>query len=314
VRRTGYADFWELYRRNVLPRETRNYVPIIVAVTIMAKNRSQYGLDGITPDAPQNYDAVEIDYPVDLRLVAECVDVSVDTLQELNPGLLRMTTPKDSPFELRLPAGTKEKYSAAVAAIPEEMRVWWRYHKIETGETIANLARTYHTSAEAITEANGLAEDELVAGTKVIIPIAPGKIVPGETGDVYSKQAVRYRVRKGDTVASVAEDFGVPAEKVRTWNRLRGNALRRGRTLRIYPPLTANSREAKARPRGKSKAAGTVQQAKKGRILRHKVRKGETLSSIATTYNTSVETLKRDNRRHSAGLRPGDVLVVRAHQ
>jgi len=94
VKRTGYADFWELYRRNVLPKETRNYVPIIVAVTIMAKNPSQYGLDTIVPDPRMAYDTLKINYPVDLRLVAECVDVTPAELQELNPSLLRMTTPK----------------------------------------------------------------------------------------------------------------------------------------------------------------------------------------------------------------------------
>ena len=80
VKRTGYADFWELYRRNVLPKETRNYVPIILAVTIMAKNPAQYGLDDISPEQPVPYDAVKIDYSVDLRLVAQCIDVSPATL------------------------------------------------------------------------------------------------------------------------------------------------------------------------------------------------------------------------------------------
>src|ERR1700690_784531 len=94
VKRTGYADFWELYRRNVLPKETRNYVPIIVAVTIMAKNPDQYGLASVVKDKPIPYDTIKIGYPIDLRLVAECVDASAADLQELNPSLLRLTTPK----------------------------------------------------------------------------------------------------------------------------------------------------------------------------------------------------------------------------
>ena len=107
VRRTGYADFWELYRRNVLPKETRNYVPIIVAVTIMAKNPEQYGLDTIVREKPLDYDTVKIDYSVDLRLVADCVDASVSDLQDLNPSLLRYVTPKDKDFEFRLPQGRR---------------------------------------------------------------------------------------------------------------------------------------------------------------------------------------------------------------
>src|SRR6266568_79140 len=88
VKRTGYADFWELYRRNVLPKETRNYVPIIVAVTIMAKNPAQYGLDDVVPDHEMAYDTVKINYSVDLRLVAECVNATSEELQDLNPSLL----------------------------------------------------------------------------------------------------------------------------------------------------------------------------------------------------------------------------------
>ncbi len=95
VKRTGYADFWELYNRNVLPKETKNYVPIILAVTIMAKNPSQYGLASVTMDRPAESDTITIDYPVDLRLVAECVNSTPDELQDLNPSLLRLTTPRE---------------------------------------------------------------------------------------------------------------------------------------------------------------------------------------------------------------------------
>src|SRR2546428_11346710 len=116
VKRTGYVDFWELYRRNVLPKETRNYVPIILAVTIMTKNPSQYGLDDAAMDHATRYDTVTIDYAVDLRLVAECVDSKPAELQDLNPSLLRSTTPQGKKFELHLPAGTKEQYQTAIAS------------------------------------------------------------------------------------------------------------------------------------------------------------------------------------------------------
>jgi membrane-bound lytic murein transglycosylase D len=245
VRRTGYADFWELYNRNVLPRETKNYVPIIVAVAIMAKNKAQYGLDGIVPDPPAVFDTVKITYPVDLRLVAECVDVPVTNLQDLNPSLLRTTTPKDTEFALHLPVGSKDRYQTAIAAIPEDMRVWWRYHRVAPGETLASLSRTYRTASASIVEANGLSSDSVEPDAKLIIPIAEGKVVAGETGDLYSKHAVRYRTRRGDTVASVAQNFGVPADKVRSWNHLRGNTLHAGRTVRIYLPLVAG-RESEA--------------------------------------------------------------------
>src|SRR5215472_12043960 len=199
VQRTGYADFWELYKRNVLPAETKNYVPIILAVTIMAKNPSQYGLENLQPDPPLPMDQVSINYPVDLRLVAECLDTSANSLQELNPSLLRMTTPNDQTFALNLPAGTKDKYESAIALLPPDMRTFWRYLRVEYGESLGSIAHKYHTSTGVIEEANNLSSDEVTVGSKLIIPIAPG-----QAGDrvAYSQKATRYKVRKGDTIGS----------------------------------------------------------------------------------------------------------------
>jgi membrane-bound lytic murein transglycosylase D len=136
------------------------------------------------------------------------------------------------------------KFKTAVEAIPEEMRVYWRYHRVENGETLSDIARRYHTTATAIAEANNLEGGELARNSKLIIPVSPVKTTaaaPSETGShspslAYSKRPARYTVRKGDTVLSVADDFGVPVEKVRQWNHLQGNALRAGRSLTIFKP------------------------------------------------------------------------------
>lgn len=308
VRRTGYADFWELYKRNVLPKETRNYVPIILAVTIMAKNPEQYGLDHIDAAKPLAADSVKINYPVDLRLVAECVDASTSDLQALNPSLLRMTTPKDREFELHLPAGSKQKYQAAIAAIPTEMRVWWRYHKVQEGDTLASIARNYRTTARAIAQANDLGENGLDLERKLIIPISPGKHALGEDTATYSRRATAYKVRKGDTVNSVADNFGVPAKMVRRWNRLKGDSLRGRRVLYVHLPLSPGVKEAQvvsARRKKPARSSGTAAQ-----VVHHKVKLGETLYSIANSYNTTVSALKRDNGR-LAQLRPGMILLIR---
>jgi len=310
VKRTGYADFWELYRRNVLPRETRNYVPIILAVTIMAKNPAQYGLDHLEKAQPVPYDTVKIDYPVDLRLVAECVDASATDLQDLNPSLLRMTTPKDHEFELRLPAGTKEKYLSAIAAIPTDMRVWWRYHKVQSGDTLASIARTYRTTPNAIAEANNLEDrDPLTPSTKLTIPIAPGKRALTEDA-TYSHRAIRYKVRKGDTVQSVADNFGVPPAMVRRWNHVKGDSLRGRSVVYVHLPVTPNASQPEVvsvhHPASRHLPASTSGNS----VVHHKVKQGETLYSIASAYRTTVDALKRDNR-NIAVLRPGMVLVIK---
>jgi membrane-bound lytic murein transglycosylase D len=316
VQRTGYADFWELYKRNVLPLETKNYVPIIVAMTIMAKNPAQYGLSEGETEPAESIDTVKVDYAVDLRLVAEAVDAPVEILAELNPSLLRMVTPKDAEFELKLPAGTRDKFQTAMAAIPEDKRVLWRYHKVGPGETLGGVAKKYRTTEKAITEVNNLESEDLVANSRLVIPVTAGK-KPMESSGSFSKHATHYKVRKGDTVLSVADDFGVPPEKVRKWNHLKGNSLRAGRGLLIYKPVAGGRVEPDvvAKSGGAKKKAGksskTVAKASSEGKKTHTVKEGETLTSIASRYNTTVAALHKYNRRASENLHPGDVLVVK---
>ncbi len=345
VQRTGYADYWELYHRGVLPAETRNYVPIILAITIMSKNAAQYGLDRLVPDRPVTADTITIDYPVDLRLVAECVDTSVATLQELNPSLLRMTTPKDHRFQLRLPVGTAKTYQQAIAVIPTDMRVLWRYHRVAPGDTLAGVARKYHTTAKAIAQANNLDGEEIPRTKKLIIPVSPSRRASDGDSLTFARKATRYKVRKGDTVLSVADDFGVPVDSLRRWNHLKGNSLTAGRVLVIHRPVAvvrdrspevASKRgkleRASARPRSKksagedadddaaprakanSKSKKNSKLQAKSEVVRHRVRKGETLSSIASAYNTTIAELRRNNRKMAANLRPGEVLVIKRGQ
>jgi membrane-bound lytic murein transglycosylase D len=312
VKRTGYADFWQLYKRNVLPKETRNYVPIIIAVTIMAKNPQQYGLEDVEADKPEPYDAVEIDYPVDLRLVAECVDASAGTLQELNPSLLRLTTPKNQEFELHLPEGSKDHYLTAIRAIPPDMRVWWRYHSVAPGDTLASVAKTYHSSRKTIAEANGLGEDDkLTPESKLIIPVSPGKHPYSEGEAAYARHVTRYKVRRGDTVESVADNFGVPPTMVRRWNHLKGDSLGGRRVLYVRLPVTPNFDEKRSAEPAKSRSKKTLHAAGAKSPVRHTVEPGETLYSIAKSHNTTVDALKQQNG-NLATLKPGMILLIQS--
>ncbi len=321
VKRTGYADFWELYRRNVLPKETRNYVPIILAVTIMAKNPAQYGLSSLALDRPTPYDTVTIDYPVDLHLVADCVGSTAEQLQDLNPRLLRLSTPREGNFELHLPTGTKEEYESSIGSIPPADRLWWRYHVVHSGDTLASLARTYRTTAKSIAEVNhleGRDSEALEADAKLVIPLAPGKHPVGDT-QTYARRITRYKVHKGDTVETVADNFGVPAQMVRRWNGLRGDTLRGRRVLAVHLPVAPNAaaaevttaRSVPSKKHGvtKSPAVEKSNREETEAVVHHKVKIGETLYSIANAYNTTVAALKRDNR-NVAVLRPGMILIV----
>ena len=167
VEKTGYADFWELYKRNNLPAETKNYVPEILAAIIIANHPTQYGFDDITFDPPVLTDTVTINYSADLRLVSDIVGAPVDELIALNPSLLRLVTPPDTAFDLHLPAGTAALFQDKIAAIPESKRNSWRYHNVTPEDTLASVAHTYSVSVSALAEANQLDQTGKLDGVEV---------------------------------------------------------------------------------------------------------------------------------------------------
>ena len=244
IERTGYADFWELYKRNVLPRETKNYVPIIVALTLIAKDAAHYGIQA-DPEPPVPTDVVKPGRAIDLRLVAETIEVDVETLRSLNPSLLRLATPDDPSFELHLPAGTAQRFSAEIAEIPADKWVSWRRHRVEAGETLSSIGKKYHVTAAAIAAANNLEHGAALGpGEKLIIPATQAQ-------SELKRRLVSYRVRRGDTFLGIADRYSVSADDLRKWNRLKSNRVNRGMVLRIYTLGGAPE----ARPaRGRSKA------------------------------------------------------------
>ena len=168
VQRTGFADFWALRDRNALPRDTMNYVPVILAVTIMAKNPKDYELVDIDPDQPVEYDSVTVPCPTNLALVADALDRPVSEIQDLNPALLRPVVPGG--YQLHVPKGTTATLMAALDNVPEAHRGNWRMHRVAPGETIAEIARRYATAAGAIAEVNHSLADVPEAGDLLIIP------------------------------------------------------------------------------------------------------------------------------------------------
>jgi len=227
VARTGYADFWQLYRHNALPGETKNYVPGILAAVIMAKNPKQYGLTDVVPDAPVRSDMVTTDYAISLPLVADVTNSSVQEIVALNPALLRLTTPRDIPYDLHLPTGTRQMYMDRVKDIPMENRASWRFHVVKEGETLDQIATAMHTRVSEITTVNEIpAGDPPDAGDELVIPVA----TPGG-------RAQRYTARRGDTLVTVADRFGVAVEDLRAWNHLSSNRLTPGRSLYVAEPV-----------------------------------------------------------------------------
>ena len=297
VQRTGYADFWELYRRNALPQETKNYVPIILAATIMAKNPKQYGLDSIVFDAPLITDTVTTNYSVDLRLVSDIVEAPVQEIVALNPSLLRMATPPDDTFVLHLPPGTKDLYAKRIEEIPVDRRRSWRLHKVAAGETLADIGRAYHVSATEIAFVNQLGDATDLSGTDfLVIPAAPASSA--------AARSTRYVARKGDTLVTVADRFNVSVDQLRGWNHLRGAGLTPGRSLYVSEPARIASpggrkRSSNAARASKPKSAGpkiTASKTSGG----HGTQSKSSGASHAATAKKSSAAASKGTKHHSS--------------
>jgi membrane-bound lytic murein transglycosylase D len=169
VERSGYADFWELRNRGLLPIETTNYVPIILAMTIMEKNAGAYGLEGINPDSPLEYDTVEVTSPTSLTLVADLVDAPLPEIAALNPAVLKNTAPAG--FEVRVPKGAGQQLMAALQMVPEDHRDSWRIHRVSTGETLALIGKQFGLNPASIAAANRLENAGAQEGDRLIIPV-----------------------------------------------------------------------------------------------------------------------------------------------
>jgi membrane-bound lytic murein transglycosylase D len=234
IEKTGYADFWMLFKLHALPVDTENYVPAIIATALIAKDPKAYGFD-IQPDPPVQTDDVVVGAPIDLRLVAQIIDHPAEELIRLNPGLLRWTTPPDDPeYVLHLPVGTKGTYEEAMALIPPDKRIWWRAHKVAEGETLSGLARKFQVTTVALAGANNLEPDApLEEGARLVLPLAPGNdsALARRGGP---RRLIRYRIRRGDTLDRIADRFDVTTYQIRRWNRLRSSRIVAGRSLRIY--------------------------------------------------------------------------------
>jgi membrane-bound lytic murein transglycosylase D len=229
VQRTGYADYWELYRRNAMPGETKNYVPQILAAVIMAKNPDKYGLTNIVPDKALISDTVTVDYAIDLRLVADVTGASLPEIAALNPSLLRMSTPRDMGFDLHIPPGTKNLFTDRLKDIPEDRRISWRFHVVKPGETIEAIATSLHAKQADIASTNGItASDPMSAGDELVVPV---------TSVSATARPQRYTVAKGDTLVTIADRFNVSVEELRKWNDLSASAMRPGKSVYVAEPV-----------------------------------------------------------------------------
>jgi membrane-bound lytic murein transglycosylase D len=262
MKRAGREDFWTLTSTSkYLPRETRDYVPLILAAIIVARNPAQYGLTIGPPDLP-GFEKIALFTPVDLRRVAEWVGVPVKVIQDLNPELRRWTTPvKATEYELKVPEGTAHLVFAGLAAASPEELAAFSHHTVKKGETLSSIAKKLKVSRTDLAQANYLATSaKLQTGQQLIIPRAPttllaarpenpAPLTESRSGDVALASNIEppavidraetklvHRVKRGETLFSIAKLYRTTVESLRKWNRIKGSGIQAGQRLTILRP------------------------------------------------------------------------------
>jgi membrane-bound lytic murein transglycosylase D len=270
MKRSGKKDFWKLTATTrYLPRETRDYVPLVLAAIIVARNPAQYGLT-ITPVDIPDYETVILPVAVDLRRVAEWAGTPIETIRDLNPELRRWTTPvRATSHELKVPVGTADMVLAHVTAADPDSLAPLSWHTVKKGETLVTISRKLKVNRADLAEANYLTlKSKVSAGQRLIIPRAPETLLAVQTDnpapvtesrslDVVTASAVApeaeqaepandtakltYRVRRGDTLFSIAKLYRTTVASIKTWNRLRTNSIQVGQRLTIFTQRTATA-------------------------------------------------------------------------
>ncbi len=296
IDRTGQRDFWALSSTRLLRNETVNYVPAILAATLISKDPKRFGLE-FEPDPPAEYETIRVDGPVHLKVLARCAGTDFETLQTLNPALRRRQTPPGS-TEVRVPPGTGSATLTALAEIPAADRAIIARHVVEKGDTLGKIAKQYGVRASAIQKANHMGRrTTLRPGESLVVPGGTAEVADASGGPrpVRSEGATIYRVHRGDTLSSVARHFGTTPAAIASLSGIPVNGvLDVGQRLTI--PGTAQV-AASARP---AHPAGNAHE--KTRVV-HTVRRGETLLRIAERYQVTVDRICALN-----DLRPGQTI------
>lgn len=216
------SDFWQLHS---LPRETRNYVPLFLATTIIGRDPVKYGFKSPQND-PWKYDVVEIEKSADLSILAQSAGISLSTLRKYNPELRQSATPTKS-YNLRLPIGKKDLFEKKYAALPESKRFAPQYitHRVRSGENLGSISRKYRVSIHNIAAVNKIRNrHKIKVGQVLTIPVRGGTKVSYSSASSTQPSGAKkevYTVKKGDTLGQIADNYRVQARQIRSWNGIK---------------------------------------------------------------------------------------------
>ncbi|HET8622050.1 MAG TPA: LysM peptidoglycan-binding domain-containing protein [Gemmatimonadales bacterium] len=296
------ATFFRLYDTKLLRRETKDYVPKLIAAAMIAKDPTRYGFPPLPPpDTGMQYDSLMVEGMTSFDVLARLADTTIAALRELNPQYLRLATPPSGTWIVRVPVGRGGTTADGYAALPASERVTFREHRVRSGETMSGLARRYGVGLDDLRAANPrIRSTKLRPGQLVIVP-TQGPILAEVARQVSApdqSEATWHRVRRGETLSSIARRYHVAQRQLQNWNGMgRSTRIRAGQRLRV------SSSESAPRAGGKSRRPATQTAATAGEDRSHVVRKGDTLTGLARRYGVTIQALREAN-----DLEAGEVL------
>jgi peptidoglycan lytic transglycosylase D len=307
VHQTKKSDFWQLASTRSLRRETRDYVPAILAATLIAKDPAKFGFT-YAPEPPPQADVVKVEGQTDLRVLARLAGADADTFRQLNPYLRRGVTPPHATTDVRVPVGLGAAVSDAYAALPESERMVIARHEVTKGESLAGIARQYQVSTVALQRANGLGRSTSIKpGQELVIPALAS---PAPDADLYRAHTITYRVRRGDTLSSIARRYRTSASGIA---RASGISVKATLSIgqRLHIPASRGAVAVASASKGAGRTSVTSRSHEDGHVV-HTVRRGETLYAIAGLYRVTIDQICALNGIARNGtLYPGTRLTIR---
>ena len=282
------ATFFRLYDTKLLRRETKDYVPKLIAAALIAKEPEKYGFDIGTAE-PAAYDSIIVPGMTGLDVIARLADTTVAAIREMNPQYLRLATPPGMKATVRMPAGRGAATEAAYAELPPSKRVTFVEHIVARGETMGGIAQQHRVSLRLLTDANPRVRGRaLRPGQQIIVPTggalstSVARRVANPVVPPSSSASGFHRVRRGETLSGLAAEYDATVSELRAWNALgRSEKIHVGQRLRVAPPGPPRATPA------------PMNAADSGRV--HVVRWGETLGGLARQYGVSVQALREAN-------------------
>jgi membrane-bound lytic murein transglycosylase D len=303
------TDFWSLKK---LRRETRDYVPKLMALKEIFQNPRKYEIDLLHIEDERSYAIVELDSQIDLALAADLAGISTEELYQLNPAFNRWATPPEGPHRLLLPRESMDRFNEGLAKLPKSKRINWVRYKIRRGDTLSQIADRHRTTARLIRKVNGIRGNNIRAGKYLLIPTATRSLKQYTLSQnarlnrlqntPRGSRKITHQVRKGESFWSISRKYGVSTRSLARWNGMAPiDTLRVGQKLVIWKRGKAQARRVSLLPQ--SPASGKLYP------LRYTVRKGDSLSRIANKFNIRVADIRKWNRLGKY-LQPGQKLKL----